>query len=271
MTPDAFTVGIFAGTVRTIGPTPAIDRLVAVARAAAEDAFCPHPPEHAEWTLPPPAFQDAARAAVSRFAEDPATRDAWLEIVGALGFAADALYFDRLKLRIQPSQPSHRGRRTSPLPPHRDTWGSNIAAQINWWGPVYPLADERTMWLWPGLFDRPVRNTSADWDLAVLRRLSMAGQAGGYPLLPEAAEMPDRAMGQPVRIEPGQIIAFSAAHLHASADNTSGRTRFSIDTRTVWQSDLAAGRGAPNVDGAAPRVGWDLFQRLTDGAPLEAS
>jgi hypothetical protein len=51
--------------------------------------------------------------------------------------------------------------------------------------------------------------------------------------------------------------------------NRSGVARFSIETRTVDADDLAAGRGAPNVDGAAPRVAVEWFHRVSDGAPLE--
>jgi hypothetical protein len=46
----------------------------------------------------------------------------------------------------------------------------------------------------------------------------------------------------------GGVILFSAAHLHASVPNTSGRTRFSFDFRTVHLDDIGAKRGAPNID-----------------------
>jgi hypothetical protein len=46
----------------------------------------------------------------------------------------------------------------------------------------------------------------------------------------------------------GGIILFSAAHLHASVPNTSGVTRFSFDYRTIHLDDIAAKRGAPNID-----------------------
>jgi hypothetical protein len=48
----------------------------------------------------------------------------------------------------------------------------------------------------------------------------------------------------------GGIIAFSGAHLHSSVPNTSGKTRFSVDFRTVHLDDLVARRGAPNMDSA---------------------
>ncbi len=41
---------------------------------------------------------------------------------------------------------------------------------------------------------------------------------------------------------------FSAAQLHSSVPNVSGKTRFSIDFRTVHLDDVIAKRGAPNAD-----------------------
>lgn len=41
---------------------------------------------------------------------------------------------------------------------------------------------------------------------------------------------------------------FSGAQLHSSVPNTSGRTRFSIEFRTVNLDDLEEARSAPNVD-----------------------
>ena len=46
----------------------------------------------------------------------------------------------------------------------------------------------------------------------------------------------------------GGVLVFSAAHLHSSVPNTSGKTRLSIDFRTVHLDDLMADRGAPNID-----------------------
>jgi hypothetical protein len=48
----------------------------------------------------------------------------------------------------------------------------------------------------------------------------------------------------------GGITLFSAAQMHSTVPNTSGRTRFSIDFRTVHLDDAATRRGAPNLDSA---------------------
>jgi len=53
------------------------------------------------------------------------------------------------------------------------------------------------------------------------------------------------------------------ASMHASIPNTSGRTRYSIDFRTVHQADVHENRGAPVVDVACTGTS------LRDFAPLD--
>lgn len=100
-------------------------------------------------------------------------------------------YWDRRTLRVQPHEDadiaglwndwSHRH-----LPPHRDTWGSNIQCQSNWWAPLYPLTADATLLLYPSFFAEKVPNSSADWDLdrvikeqRGLKVQAWAGEAAG--------------------------------------------------------------------------------------------
>jgi hypothetical protein len=69
-------------------------------------------------------------------------------------------------------------------------------------------------------------------------------------------------------IQPGSLIAFSAAHAHAGVPNETGLTRISLETRTLFLPDFCAGRGAPDVDGHAPWMSPGLFRRVTDGVKL---
>jgi len=67
-----------------------------------------------------------------------------------------------------------------------------------------------------------------------------------------------RRAGLPIVVECGDVVIFSAAHLHRSIPNTTDKTRFSAEVRTVYMPDVVAGRGAPNVDSAAasPKLKW---------------
>jgi hypothetical protein len=53
---------------------------------------------------------------------------------------------------------------------------------------------------------------------------------------------------EPQTRPPGGVILFSAAHLHSTVPNTSGRTRSSIGFRTVNFTDVRERRGAANID-----------------------
>ena len=64
--------------------------------------------------------------------------------------------------------------------------------------------------------------------------------------------------------EPGGIILFSGAQLHSSVPNTSTKTRFSIDLRTVHVDDAAAGTGAPNIDSECTGTTMGDYLRCSD-------
>ncbi len=64
--------------------------------------------------------------------------------------------------------------------------------------------------------------------------------------------------------EPGGIILFSGAQLHSSVPNTSSRTRFSIDLRTIHIEDAAGGIGAPNIDSECTGTTMGDYLRCSD-------
>ena len=260
---------VYRGDLLVFRGLPAMVVLAARARAMAEAAFDPFPPPLAQDSFGPEDHLARAAALRRSFMRDGEARAAFRAVLESIGLDPAATCADRLILRLQPSGDTHSGRRVRDLPPHRDTWGSNLMAQINLWGPVFPLDPGATMVIWPTLFDRALPNTSADWDLDRLREAP-----GRYPLLPvlrgplpgDAAEV--EAAEVPVLIRPGDLLCFSGAHLHASRPNRTGRMRVSVDSRIVCLADLRAGRGAVNVDGRAPRVGHEWFHRVSDGAGL---
>ena len=265
---------VFRGGLLVFRGLPAMVGLAARARAMAEAAFDPFPPPLAQDSFGPEDCLARATALRRSFMRDGEARAAFRAVLGSIGLDPAAAFADRLILRLQPSGDTHSGRRVRDLPPHRDTWGSNLMAQINLWGPVFPLDPGATMVIWPALFDRAVPNTSADWDLDRLREAP-----GRYPLLPVLRGPPPgggaaagvegvEAAEVPVLIRPGDLLCFSGTHLHASRPNRTGRVRVSVDSRIVCLADLRAGRGAVNVDGRAPRVAREWFHRVSDGAGL---
>lgn len=249
----------FRGELVTVRRLDALDALLDRAREIAFTAFAD--PVHDEGRIDSELWRERATAARRDFMRSQAVSDLLCDLFSELGFDPETTYRDRAILRFQPGRAACRTRRLRDLPPHRDSWGSNIMTQLNWWAPVFPVEPGATMEIWPGYFDRPVPNSSGDWDIEALR-----AAGGGYPLLPES-ERPEEP-GEPVLIEPGELLCFSAAHLHASRPNRTGRTRISLDLRTV---DISDGPGAPNVDGRGRHSGYDWFHRLSDGTRLASA
>lgn len=259
---------IFSGEILVFRGAPAVATLVDYADRMVQDFFPNGPPEKAADRLAPADFIKRMAALRRRYGEDPEAARLWREALAQCGCALERTYWDHVRVRVNPSGRSHHSRRIVNLPAHRDSWGSNLAQQINWWAPLYPLSEGRTLLIYPQAWNRPVANDSADWDLLELKRRRAEGDVRDYPLLPTASD--PSQWGAPLALlpEPGDIVAFSAAHLHASAVNETGLCRFNIEGRTIDADAFAAGGGAPDPDGAAPRRALHWFTHCLDGRPL---
>lgn len=216
-------------------------------------------------------YDDALDGLRERFRKTAAAQALFRSALEHVGVDLERTCWDWLHLRIQlPERTVTRDRGT--LGFHRDTWSSNVYAQTNWWTPISPLTSERTIAFYPAYWSRPLANTSADWDLDVIRARRRSARLGrepvAVPLVPEPCEPVDTSSELRMVIQPGDLLCFSGAHLHASVPNTSGRARLSVEVRTVNLDDLARSRKAPNVDGRAPRVAIGWFRRIPDGQPL---
>lgn len=104
----------------------------------------------------------------------------------------------------------------------------------------------------------PVDNTSASWRVHEFKRwrastiakgvaedVGMFARTPQYPSLPEAtangiAAVLDGAAAVPILVDPGDLVVFSAVHLHRSTRNVTSVTRFSIEARTVQRNDFHA-------------------------------
>lgn len=268
---------IYAGEVLLFRGRPAVARLRAAAAERIAGCFEGLDPLKAQHALARDDFVARVDALQRDFARDPDVAELFRTAFADCGVALDRCYWDQLHLRVLPSGSGfggpRGGHRIRTLKAHRDSWGANIPAQINWWAPIHPLTEGRTMALYPAYWDRPLANDSAGWDLEELRRRDRAARAAGlaesdYPRLPQAIEMLDRASEWRVLPAPDDLLCFSAAHLHATVPNDSGTTRFSLEARTVDLDDVRAHRGAPNLDGHAPRIPYSWFRHAVSGSSL---
>ncbi|MBP5856026.1 hypothetical protein KAJ83_03335 [Marivibrio halodurans] len=269
MPPERLQARIFAGDILVFRGLAPVRALVSQADRMIRAHFAN--PEQATRHMDPASFLQAAGALRRAYGRSAEVSCLWREALAACGLVMDRTYWDRRRLRVNPSGARHHGPQVANLPAHRDSWGANLPQQINWWAPVYPVTAGRSLLIHLDAWARPVENDSATWDIEEFRRRRAAGHGAGYPPLPTATRPADWGEATPILPRPGDLIAFSAAHLHASAVNRTGRTRFNIEGRTLDLAEWRAGRGAPTPDGAAPHVALRWFSHCETGTPLETA
>jgi hypothetical protein len=204
-----------------------------------------------------------------RVRTDPQAKELFRAALEHVGVDPARSYWDSIHLRVVLPIGPGAERQIGRIGFHRDTWGSNVPQQTNWWTPIRPLSAERTIAFYPGYWSRPIANTSADWDLDEIRALRRSGKRSeDIAIVPEPSEPVDTSSELRIVIEPGDLLCFSGAHLHASVPNVSERTRVSVELRTVNLDDITQGRGAPDLDGRARQTPLHWFRSMQDGSPL---
>ena len=124
------------------------------------------------------------------------------------------------------------------------------------------------MSIFPEYFDRAIENSSQTYNYYRWNkesRSSAAKQIGkDTRIQPRPEEKVNRTSEIRLVPEVGALIVFAASHLHSSVANVSGRTRLSIDFRTVHEDDVRDMKGAPNVDSKGTGTTLRDFVRCTD-------
>jgi hypothetical protein len=273
MSDDERRAKLFGGDIFVFSPTAHSRELVAFARQMSEDAFAPHFPPDAQHSMEGRAYVDVLATLKPTFINHARSKELVAGILADLGASTDETYFDVPRLRSMTSEFLNAGL-TLQFETHRDTWFSAPFCQINWWMPVYDVAESNVMAFHPRYFAGATRNSSSGYDYfewVQTGRTAAAAQIDvetrKQPELEEPIEMtPDIRVITP----PGGILMFSGAQLHTTVPNTSGKTRFSIDFRTVNQRDVETGSGAANVDSACTGTNLGDFLRATDLRTLPA-
>ena len=185
------------------------------------------------------------------------------------GFYNNNSYWDQFRIRIAPAENRFNYREASRISSHRDTWGTNIHQQINWWGPISSVDETNTMIFYPEFFSKPVKNSTSTWDLNTYldhRKRNDFSYASTPQML---EELPEQVKTLPVTIQPGEILCFSGCHLHSSSKQKSEKTRFSFEIRTICQQDLDDKSQAPNTDCDLKWQFPKIFRNINDNSPLK--
>src|SRR5215467_4284071 len=259
---------LYRGQLLVYSPTPSSLRLVEFARRMVEEALQPYEPETAQYHLSVERYAAILAELKPKFIHHPTSKECIQGIFRELGVAPDKTYYDVPRMRTSTSDDFLTTGIAYAFHPHRDTWYSAPMCQINWWMPIYPIVPENAMAFHPRYWSRGVKNGSAGYNYQEWNRTSRHNAAQFVKQDTRKQPKPEEPMELDPQIRviapPGGILLFSAAHMHSSVPNTSGRTRFSIDFRTVNVDDVAARRGAPNVDSRCTGTCMGDYLRGTD-------
>ncbi|WP_325894863.1 hypothetical protein [Grimontia sp. NTOU-MAR1] len=262
---------LFQGELLLFQKQEAISPLLSQARDIINHHFAVSDPELAYLTLTPEQYLERANAAQEAFKQSQAVKDSISALLQACGVNLDDNYIDQRVLRIVPCLESFDKGNNASLRHHRDTWGANIYCQQNWWLPVFQLETARGIAFYPEYWDKPVANTTDTWSFSAFLQARKANPTNikvPYPSSPQATEMVDESMRFCPVIQPGEILCFSSAHLHASRINRTNKIRFSVEWRTINKKDILAHRSAPNVDNAGVVPMYQWFKRISNGETL---
>jgi hypothetical protein len=243
---------LYTGQLIVYSPTASSLALVDFAREMLKQAFGPLDPETAQYHMEVGQYAEVLAALKPKFIHHQRSKECIQGILRELRFDPHLTYFDVPRMRSSTSDDYLTSGIAYAFHPHRDCWYSAPFSQINWWMPIFPISENNGMAFHPHYWDVPVRNGSRDYNYAEWNRTSrnVAAQFVKADTRKQPKPEEEMELDPQVRVvqPPGSILLFSAAQMHSSVPNTSGRTRFSVDFRTVNIEDVAHHRGAPNID-----------------------
>ena len=208
----------------------------------------------------------------SQFRRSKDARELFFKVLQECGVNTPSTFYDHFPLRVVPFSNQHQGAHRAAIGHHRDTWGSNINCQQNWWAPIFALTAERTIAIYPDYWHKPLANTTASWsfdEFLKARNQTHTERQVDYPSAPGPSVEVDESQVLKLVIEPGDVLNFASAQLHASVPNSTDAARFSIEMRTVNQDDLANNRAAPNIDNAGTKPMYQWFKNIQTKEPLK--
>jgi hypothetical protein len=265
---------LYEGQLIVYSPTPSSLALVDFARGMLKEYFGGQDPETAQFHLEVEKYAALLAELKPKFIHHPRSKECIQGMMRELGFDSLKTYFDVPRMRSSTSDNYLTTGIAYAFHPHRDCWYSAPFCQINWWMPIFPIAQDNGMAFHPHYWDKAVKNGSRDYNYAEWNRTSRQSASQFIKADTRKQPKPEEPMELDPQIRivqpPGSVLLFSAAQMHSSVPNTSGKTRFSIDLRTVNVDDVEQRRGAANVDSECTGTSMGDYLRGTDLAHLPA-
>ena len=267
--------GLYAGDIFVHTASPAISAFVAFTRGLLTDAFGGLDPETAQHNMDVESYAALLGRLKPTFIHHPESKRHLSGILVEHGCDPDLTYFDVPRLRTSTSDDYLTTGIAYAFHPHRDTWYSAPMMQINWWLPIFDVTPDNVVAFHPAYFDQGIANGSGNYNYYEWNRDSRAQAASQIGTDTRVQPKPEQEIDLDPQIRPvppvGGAMVFSGAQLHSSVPNTSGRTRISVDFRTVHRVDVEAGRGAVNVDSHCTGTTMRDYLRVSDLERLPAS
>jgi hypothetical protein len=267
---------VFRGELLVLSPRPSSLALVEFARELIHEGFGAMDPRDAQHHMPVEEYVAILSALKPKFINHLRSKELLRGILNDFACDPEKTYFDVPRMRTATSGEYLTSGIAYAFHPHRDTWYSAPMCQINWWLPIYDLEPDNAMAFHTRYWSTPVPNESSEF--SYYEYVQTARKDAAKHVKKDTRKQP-HAIG-PVEREPevrvitraGGMLIFSGAHLHSTVPNTTGRTRFSIDFRTVHLDDVTGKKGALNLDSACTGTALRDFLRVSDLSRLpEAS
>lgn len=263
---------LYAGQLFVFSPRSSTLALSEFAKSMIQEAFGPVDPLEAQYDMPVEQYVSIVSPLKPKFIHHPETKRLLRELVADFGCDLQETYVDVPRLRMVTSDGYLTAGVGYAHHLHRDTWYSAPLAQLNWWLPIYEFESESSMAFHPVFWDKGVKNGSAEFNYYEWN--SEGRKNAAQHIKTDTRKQPkpeeDLAIDPQIRVvcPPGGVVMFSAAHMHSTVPNTSGRTRYSIDFRTVNAVDLRSGHAAPNLDSRPIGTSVRDFVRGSDASPM---
>lgn len=243
---------LYNGQLFVYSPTAATLAFIELARQLIEEAFAGLDPVTAQYQMPVEEYVAVLSKLKPAFIHHPRSKECIQAILAERGCDPKLTYFDVPRMRSSTSDGYLTSGIAYAFHPHRDTWYSAPMCQINWWLPIYEVEPGNVMAFHPRYFSQAVRNGSREYNYQ--QWVATSRQEAARHIKKDTRKQPQPE--EPLELDPqirivtppGGMIAFSAAQMHSSVPNHTGKTRFSIDFRTVHLEDVRNGKGARNVD-----------------------
>jgi hypothetical protein len=268
MTDEERRTRLYDGDVIVCPPCRSSVALCEFAAGMIRSAFGDLNPVEAQYALPVEEYAAILSKLKPSFIHHDESKRLIREMFAELGYDLDKTYFDVPRMRSSTSDDYLTTGIAYAWHPHRDTWYSAPFSQINWWMPIFEIDHNNGIAFHQRYWTDPVANNSQIYNYYEWNKTHRAAAVKFLKEDPRPLPRPTERVDVDSQIRPvcpvGGIILFSAAQLHSSVPNTSGKTRFSLDFRTVNLDDVAAKRGAHNVDTACTGTSLRDFLRARD-------